>query len=198
MNLQCDEGYILSCLVSASYGKTSGLSEEVITAPNGCGLVYDGSPTECLEGSISCHNGRFEGCIDTFHGTEALTASGCSECVSVCKCGMNAPLFNNVADCFGDEMSTACNGEEGQNEQYLYLPDSVWRRDCEGKEECMLIMGSGAVRCYDDETQRDNAYYSTVNGEGMDGFPSVMTNGYFADCSEVAFKILAICEQVRI
>ena len=87
MSVQCDDGYTLSCLVSASYGMTSGSADEVASAPNGCGLSHDQSPTKCLEDSVSCKDGRFEGCIDTFHGLEALATSGCSECVAVCKCG---------------------------------------------------------------------------------------------------------------
>ncbi len=56
-------------------------------------------------------------------------------------------------------------------------------------------MGSGAITCNNHENAVENVYFSMVNGEIMDGFQSVMVDGFYAKCTTVQFKVLAVCEQ---
>ena len=107
--------------------------------------------------------------------------------------GMDAPMFYNTADCFGDRYSTVCTGEEGDYDEYsVYLPPSVWERDCVGQQSCTLTLSNNTHSCKDD-TGTTNYYYQNINGEHFEDSEDVINN-FLSDCGIMDLKLLAVCQ----
>ena len=199
MNLTCDDGYVLSCLVSASYGRTAGSCGELDENPNGCGIAYKRSPIKCDSDTVVCDDEDFEECTNDLTGRKVFTNSGCGDCLGVCSCGFTAPLFYNVADCFGDPTSTVCSGDKGDDDpQNIYLPQQVWKKDCVGNKQCTLEWSNTGEKysCFNSYYSYNNVYYNAINGVEMDRFDEVVIDEMYATCAYMDLKVLAVCESV--
>eukprot|EP00484_Ammonia_sp_Unknown_P027512 CAMPEP_0197032262 /NCGR_PEP_ID=MMETSP1384-20130603/10983_1 /TAXON_ID=29189 /ORGANISM="Ammonia sp." /LENGTH=310 /DNA_ID=CAMNT_0042461897 /DNA_START=50 /DNA_END=982 /DNA_ORIENTATION=+ len=198
--LECPDGYVLDCLVGASYGRTAGSCEELVTSTDGCGFAYSEAPIVCEADSIVCDSAaEFEECVDS-QTQSLLTADSACDCVPMCACDLDHPQFYNVADCFGDTTSTICSGKPGDwDPQNLYMPYAVWLNDCEGKQQCELSLSnvvSNVYSCWNEEFQFENVYYSAVNGVAFGGFHQVVLGQMLPTCAYMDFKVLSVCKAV--
>ena len=118
-------------------------------------------------------------------------------CLGVCGCGFTEPLFYNVADCFGDQSSTVCTGNDGKVDTVnTYLPQEVWENDCKGNQECTLSFDGDEYSCYNDDDMITNIYYTSINGVDFDRFEEVVTDNHMAICNQMQFKVLGVCQSV--
>ena len=199
--MACDDGYTLKCLVSASYGRTAGSCVELEDNPYGCGISYDESPIICESDDTLCNDVELEGCKDSLSGDYYSAISGCQDCMPVCGCGMDAPQFYNVADCFGDTTSTICSGQNGDTDpQNIYLPLTVWNNDCKDKQECTLTLSnngassSDILSCWNTEFNYENVYYAYINGQPFDRFNDVVKDEMYSTCAYMDLKVLGVCQ----
>eukprot|EP01083_Nonionella_stella_P020355 56432_1 len=210
--LQCADGYKLKCLASATYGSTSGacnatLYDEVIQSPFGCGFSYEEGLVTCQEDSFECegnHYGEVDECFNEVVDEWVYTDSPCTDCVPMCECGLDSPQFYNVADCFGDPLSSVCLDDPDDALKSAYLPKHVWNKYCKNKNGCHLNFTSpAATTCYDSVGLHWNEYWDglVVNGENtvlFNDFDEVIqdyvdpTNGA---CAIMELKVLAVCEK---
>jgi len=200
MDLECKPGFELSCLVSATYGNTAGSCTELSGAVNGCGVPFDDGPISCEDHSIRCADqmrvgSEFLQC--EYDGTMIYGGGGgCQDCAPMCLCGMDSPMFYNVADCFGDRYSTICTQQSGTYDPFsLYFPSAVWERDCVGKQSCSLTLSDNVYQC-EDTAGDSQFYYSTINGVAFDDLYKINAS-YASDCGKMDLKLLAICEMAR-
>eukprot|EP01083_Nonionella_stella_P185118 674139_1 len=199
LELACESGFTLSCLVSASYGRTAGSCLELTANPSGCGFSYSECIT-CQEDSFVCgEDAQYElnECVNSQNGDTMTTTSGCSDCMPVCACGMDAPQFYNVADCFGDTTSTICEGRPGDiDHQNVYLPYNAWVNGCQGQNQCSLQLSNtgDTYSCHNSEFNLDNVFYNAINGEVMDNFDEVVFQGFYQTCAYMDLKVLAVCK----
>jgi len=196
-SLECDDGFALKCLVSASYGRTSGSCSELTANPDGCGFSFFGDAVDCAADAAVCSGERVDYCIDAETGAEMAPQSG-GGCLAVCTCGFDEPMFFNPADCFGDETSTICSGKPGDSDpQNMYLPQRVWDEDCAENQQCTLSFSMSddtVFECTNDAQNKSNVYFDSINGVLMDDFESVAIDQMYDDCAYMDLKVLAVCE----
>eukprot|EP01083_Nonionella_stella_P013393 37723_1 len=168
--IQCDEGYTLTCLVSATYGNSAGACSdigynEVRDTPLGCGWDPTEAPVVCADFECTgSHESQVEGCEAVSKADAWIaTDSPCLDCMPLCHCGDDSPQFYNVADCFGDPTSSICMGNTQQiADSNLYLPQSVWDDYCEGRNSCVLNQSLATHRCYNSEDEMTYEYFESI------------------------------------
>eukprot|EP01083_Nonionella_stella_P004451 12881_1 len=196
--LQCTRGYHLQCLISASYGNTAGSCGELDTTPYGCGFKQD---IRCSQAQCSGeHEGEVEYCTNDQQNT-IYTSSPCQDCMSLCQCNMSSPQFYNVADCFGDVNSQACN-EESSVSDNVYLPLDIFMKYCYGQPYCTLYLAGDVSNCTDSD-QQVNLFYDSIGVTSPDNvsyvaqwedYSSVIIDQFQNNgCKGAKFKVLALC-----
>ena len=192
----------MKCIVYASYGNTAGSCGELTDNIDGCGFTK----TVTCSDNFSCvgdHNGEVDSCWDTTSDSVVYTHNPCTDCVPMCACSndlYNGPQFYNVADCFGDKNSKACNNINPLQDT-VYLPNNLFHKYCHRQQSCYIELTGDETSCTDNDGNQETYYDSVFVSSDVDeqghtqpfaNFSNIINNN-INQCTPAKLKILALC-----